>query len=112
ADRLDILLTHRHDDVPHIVELIAPAGEDRSPRRAMSPAPDSALDAYRAGAQLAAAAADNQASVELLAAEAARAAAGRDVVATIGETATESNIQLLGRLRPHPAEGKQRKFGS
>jgi len=115
ADRLDVLLTHRHDDVQHIVELIGPPvhiAPDRSRRRAMGPTSDSAVEAYLAGLQLAAAAPDNQASVELLAAEAAHAAAGRDVVATISEAATEANIQLLDRLRPDRAESKQLKFGS
>jgi len=116
ADRLDLLLSYRRKDVQHIIELIGcdvHAGEDRSSARVASSArPDSATEAYLASADLAAAAAHNQARVELIAAEAGEMAADRDVVAAINEAATAANVELLDGLRRAPTAHKQRKLGS
>ena len=87
ADRLDFLMAHRRENIAHITDLLA--------RDALARA--DAAGAYRQAALEAAAAEDNRAVVDALAAEAA-GSAGHDVIRRINEVATEASLQSLDKV--------------
>ena len=114
ADRLDFLLTHRTESVRHIVDLgkgetYAAAGARFAPASAP---PQAAAAAYYGAAAELAVAEKNRAAIDALAAEAAGAAAGHDVIRRINEVATEASLWALDAVARRPATRRQRRTGS
>jgi hypothetical protein len=115
ADRLDFLLTHRRENVEHIVDLVKPgtyaATESRLPGSARAQ-PETATDAYHDVAAELAAAEKNRAAVDGLVAQAAADSAGHGAVRRINEVATEASLQALDSVARYPAARRPRRVGS
>jgi len=111
ADRLDFLLRHRRDSVQHIVELLL--GARLAKQRSVEPPrakPQAASEAFRLGADAAAAAANSRAAVDLLVAGAGDA--DRTHIGRITETATDASLEALDAVRQPAPAAKQLKHGS
>jgi D-alanine-D-alanine ligase len=112
ADRLDSLLTYRRDSVRHIVELMDRSGQAVNFRAAsqVSAKPETAAEAYR-HVDLATAADEHRAAVNMLMADAAVDPTDPHAVDRITEAAAQVNVEALdAALRP--AARKRLRFGS
>jgi D-alanine-D-alanine ligase len=112
ADRLDFLLTHRQENVEHIVELLKPsafAGADLATADARA-LQDTIAKAYREAAGVLAAAEQKRVAIDALVADAATREAGHDVIRRIHKAATDASVEALETLVTQPQ--RQRRVGS
>jgi D-alanine-D-alanine ligase len=107
ADRLDFLLTHRSENVTHVVDLMRTGAVHALPLHA-----DGAAAGYQEVAAGAAEAENSRQAIDVMAAEAAATAASRDVVRRIGEAATDASLQALDSLTRQPEVRQRRRTAS
>jgi hypothetical protein len=107
ADRLDFLLTHRSENVAHLIDLMRTSTVHTLPLHA-----DGAAAAYQDAAGQAAEAEKSRQAVDAMAAEAAATAASRDVIRRISEVAADTSVQILDSLARQPEIRKQRRTAS
>ena len=113
ADRLDFLLTYRRDNVQHLLDLMERAAQGARRRVAQIPVkPDAAGEPSRHRPDLAAAAEEHRAAVDLLMAEAAANATDPSAVERITDAAAQANVDALSTAIEAPQPRKRLRFGS